>query len=82
MKRYETQDIRNVVFVGHGGAGKTSLAEAILFVGKGTNRRGVAGTDSSNFDYEPEEIKRQHTIQVGRVCRVAEEEGQLHRHAR
>jgi elongation factor G len=64
MKRYDTQDIRNVVLVGHGGAGKTSLAEAILFDGKGTNRRGVAGSDSSNFDYEPEEIKRQGTIQT------------------
>jgi len=64
MKRYDTQDIRNVVLVGHGGAGKTSLAEAILFDGKGTNRRGQAGSDSSNFDYEPEEIKRQGTIQT------------------
>jgi elongation factor G len=64
MKRYDTQDIRNVVLVGHGGAGKTSLAEAILFDGKGTNRRGVAGSESSNFDYEPEEIKRQGTIQA------------------
>jgi elongation factor G len=64
MKRYETQDIRNVVFVGHGGSGKTSLAEAILFDAKGTTRLGIAGTDSSNFDYEPEEIKRQGTIQT------------------
>jgi elongation factor G len=64
MKRYDTQDIRNVVWVGHGGAGKTSLAEAVLYVAGGATRRGVAGTDSSNFDYEPEEIKRQGTIQV------------------
>ena len=64
MRKYDTQDIRNVVLVGHGGAGKTSLAESILFDGKGTNRRGQAGTDTSNFDYEPEEIKRQGTIQT------------------
>ncbi len=64
MKRYDTQDIRNVVLVAHGGAGKTSLAEAMLFDAKGTTRLGIAGTDSSNFDYEPEEIKRQGTIQA------------------
>jgi elongation factor G len=64
MKRYDTQDIRNVVMVGHGGAGKTSLAEALLFDAGATTRRGIAGTDTSNFDYEPEEIKRQGTIQA------------------
>ena len=64
MKRYDTQDIRNVVLVGHGGAGKTSLAEAMLFDVGATTRRGIAGTDTSNFDYEPEEIKRQGTIQT------------------
>src|SRR5688572_23220814 len=64
MKRYDTKDIRNVVLVAHGGAGKTSLAEAILFDAKAVTRLGLAGTDSSNLDYEPEEIKRQGTIQT------------------
>jgi elongation factor G len=64
MKRYDTQDIRNVVFVAHGGAGKTSLGEAFLFDGKAVTRLGVAGSDASNLDYEPEEIKRQGTIQT------------------
>ena len=64
MKRYDTKDIRNVVLVAHGGAGKTSLAEAFLFDAKAVTRLGVAGTDGSSFDYEPEEIKRQGTIQT------------------
>jgi elongation factor G len=64
MKRYDTKDIRNVVFAGHGHSGKTTLAEAILFDGKVVTRLGVAGGEQSNFDYEPEEIKRQATIQT------------------
>lgn len=64
MKRYDTKDIRNVVFVGHGGAGKTSLCEAFLFDAKGVTRLGVAGTDASNFDFEPEEVKRGGTVQT------------------
>ena len=34
MKIYETQNIRNVVFLGHGGAGKTTFAEAVAFATK------------------------------------------------
>lgn len=64
MKRYDTRDIRNVALVAHGGAGKTSLAEAFLFDAKLVTRLGVAGTDTSTFDYEPEEMKRQGTIQT------------------
>ncbi|MBI4508196.1 MAG: elongation factor G [Deltaproteobacteria bacterium] len=64
MKRYETKDIRNVVFVAHGGAGKTSLAEAFLYDARAVTRLGVPGTDASNFDYEPEEVKHHATLQT------------------
>ncbi len=54
--------IRNLGIVGQGGAGKTSLAEALLFVGGGTNRLGRVDDGSSNFDFEPEEVRRQITL--------------------
>src|SRR5262245_24582303 len=64
MRTFETRDIRNVALVAHGGAGKTSLAEACLYDSKAVPRLGIAGTDTSHLDYEPEEIKRQGTIQT------------------
>ena len=40
MKVYRTDEIRNVVLLGHGGSGKTSLVEAMLYVSGATNRMG------------------------------------------
>lgn len=59
-----TKSIRNVVLVGHGSAGKTSLAEAMLFLSKATNRLGDVDTGQSILDYDPEEIKRKYTINI------------------
>ncbi len=57
-----TEHVRNVVLVGQDGAGKTSLAEAMLFVAGDTQRMGTTSDGKSYLDYDPEEIKRRFTI--------------------
>ena len=62
MKRVEPSNIRNVGTFGHGGEGKTSLAEAILFNTGENSRLGRVDDGSSLMDYEPEEINRKISI--------------------
>jgi len=62
MPSYTTGDIRNVVFVGHGGSGKTSLIDAML-TASGTIKHKVSVTDGSSFsDFEREEKEHGHSI--------------------
>ena len=62
MKLYTTEKIRNIGLVGHGGTGKTSLAEAMLFHTGANNRIGKVDDDSSVMNYDPEETKRKATV--------------------
>ena len=62
MKIYPTENIRNIVLVGHGGAGKTSLAEALLFRSGAITRMGKIQEGNTVCDFDEEEIKKQISV--------------------
>ena len=62
MGKYETAKIRNLGIVAHGGAGKTTLTEAILFTTGMIDRLGRVDDGTATMDFEPEEIKRKISI--------------------
>ena len=57
-------EIRNICLLGHGGSGKTSLVEQMLFMTKGTDRLGKTVDGNTTCDYDAEEIKRQISISL------------------
>ena len=62
MKVYRTDEIRNVVLLGHGGSGKTSLVEAMSYVSGATNRMGKITDGNTISDFDKEEQKRKFSL--------------------
>jgi len=65
MRSYKTEQLRNVGLFSHSGAGKTSLTEAMLFAGKATSRVGRIDEGNTVTDYDPDEVKRHSSVNVG-----------------
>ena len=73
---YAPEKIRNVLLAGHSSAGKTSLAEALLYINKATDRLGSVASGTSVMDFEEEEIRRKASVSLAcspfecRGCKV------------
>ena len=62
MKHYPADKILNIALLGHGGSGKTTLADAILYYGKATDRIGKIADSTSVMDFDSEEKKRKISV--------------------
>ncbi|MBO4326156.1 MAG: elongation factor G [Clostridia bacterium] len=60
----KSSDIRNIVFLGHSGVGKTTVGESMLYISKATDRLGQIADGNTVLDYDPEEIKRHVSVQT------------------
>ena len=65
MRVYDSAAIRNVAFVGHGAAGKTTLVDALAFVSGSSKRHGTIQDGTTLTDYSADEIDRKHSISLG-----------------
>lgn len=67
MKVYETAQLRNVAFVGHGHAGKTSLVSALMYASKQADKLGSVADGTAPTDFDPDEIERKVSMAIAVV---------------
>lgn len=67
MPQHTTEQLRNVVLLSHSGAGKTSLAEAMLYSAEAVTRLGKVDQGNTTSDYDPDEVKRKISIYLSMV---------------
>ncbi|MBQ0105455.1 MAG: elongation factor G [Armatimonadetes bacterium] len=69
MKDYLIEQIRNIAVAGHGGTGKTSVIESMLYIAGATTRLGKVDDGNTVCDYDPDEIARKMSLYTS-ICRI------------
>ena len=62
MKQYNAKNILNIALAGHGGAGKTSIIESMLYLSGASDRLGKIADGNTICDFDPEEVKRKASV--------------------
>ena len=70
MGKISAENIRNIAVIGHGGEGKTSLCEAILFNGKSIDRLGKIADKNTVMDFEEQELLRGNSISLAQASTI------------